>query len=93
MSANKPVVGNGIDIRTVQGIHPGDSLAAAATALGVDPGTSGYFEAPAETGPELGPSRVPGQVNAPAVAVYQPLKDSPVVSISAPTNFGDGHDI
>jgi hypothetical protein len=68
-------------------------VTSAAATLGVDPKAFEFFSAPAETGPVLGPSRVTGKVNAAAVAVSQSSADSSVVLISAPDNFGDGHDI
>jgi hypothetical protein len=88
-----PVVGNGIEVRTVQGIRPGDSVVSVATTLGVDPAASEFFSVPAETGPKLGPSHMAGQVNADAVAVSQTSANPSVVNISGPYNFGDGHDI
>jgi hypothetical protein len=91
--ATKALVGDGITIRTVQGIQPGDTVISAATTLGLDPTASVFFVAPAETGPVLGPSRLTGQVNAAAVAVSQSSADPSVVDVRAPYNFGDGHDV
>jgi hypothetical protein len=92
LTATAPTVGNGVTVKTVQGIRPGDSVASAARALNVD-ASSLYFDAPAETGPVLGPSQVEGRVNAPAVAVSQAASDATVVDIAAPANFGVAHDL
>ncbi|MFF1879076.1 hypothetical protein [Leifsonia sp. NPDC058230] len=93
LTATQPTIGRGIAIQTVQGIKPGDTVASAAAKLGVDPAASEYFAIPAETGPTLGPPAVQGEFNANAVGVEQAVADPSVVSIFAPYNFGDGHDI
>ncbi|HWU48218.1 MAG TPA: hypothetical protein VN133_15800 [Humibacter sp.] len=91
--ASGPMIAGRLPVTTVQGFRAGDAVTAVAAKLGVDPKASVFFAVPAETGPVIGPSRVAGEKNAPAVLVGQASKDPTTIEIRAPYNFGDGHDV
>jgi hypothetical protein len=94
--AAQAVVGDGVEIRTVDGFRPGDDMAAFAAATGADFAPGSATGLPAEFGPDLAvQSDWSSYPNANAVMVFNYEQREPGSGdpgwISAPWNFGIGH--
>lgn len=79
----------GIAITTTPGFEVGDDLEELAAGLGQPYSDGSFAEIAVETGPELGPPEIEGEVNAYSVVVQAPGSESEV-QVSAPVNIGVG---
>ena len=79
----------GVAITTTPGFEVGDDLEELAAGLGQPYSDGSFAEIAVETGPELGPPEIEGEVNAYSVVVQAPGSESEV-QVSAPVNIGVG---